>query len=197
MNNKHLEELIYRTELVKQDVRDEFGNLTAFQLNWKPAPEVWSIGQCLQHIIIADRSYFDQLDAIIHGKYRRPFWSLVPGKPKVWGRLLIAMMKPDSTQKVVTPSFFEPTQEKLDETIIDDFMAHEEQVINYLNELDKVNYGKFYLKSKVSKYITYSLRDLSEITLLHQERHFKQAKRLLAMEKFPKSDKLSRFEEAD
>lgn len=197
MNNKHLEELLYRTEMVKQDVRDEFSNLTAFQLNWKPAPEVWSIGQCLDHIMVADRSYFGQLDAIIQGKYRRPFWSLVPGKAKMWGKLLLSLLKPDSTQKIETVPEFEPTKSKVNESIVDDFLAHEEQVITYLQELDKVNYGKYYLKSPASKYITYSLRDLSEITLLHQERHFKQAKRLMHLEKFPKADKLSRSEDAD
>lgn len=197
MNNKHLEELLYRTEMVKQDVRDEFGNLTAFQLNWKPAPEVWSIGQCLHHIIVTDRSYFSQLDAIIGGKYRRPLWSFIPGKSKVWGKLLLSLLRADSAQKIETVDAFQPTQGKVNESIIDDFLAHEEQVIEYLHQLDKVNYAKYYMKSPASKYITYSLRDLSEITLLHQERHFKQAKRLLQMEKFPKADKLSRSEEAD
>ena len=192
MKHKHLEELTYRTEMVKQDVRDEFSNLTAFQLNWKPTPEVWSIGQCLDHIMLADRSYFPKLDAIIQGKYKRPFWSFLPGKSKVWGKLLLSLLKPESTQKITTPALLEPTKSKLGESIVDKFLEHEEKVVKYLQELDELNYEKFYLKSPFSKYITYSLRDLTEITLLHQERHFKQAKRILSMDKFPKGDKLSR-----
>lgn len=197
MNNKHLEELLYRTEMVKQDVRDEFSNLTEFQLNWKPAPEVWSIAQCLQHIMVADSSYFKQLDAIIEGKYSRPFWSLIPGKSKMWGKLLLRLLKPDSSQKLETVPMFEPSDEKFTEQIVDDFLQHEERVVAYLQELDKVNYAKFYLKSPFSKYMTYSLKDLSEITLLHQERHFKQAKKITEIEKFPKADKLSRFDEEE
>lgn len=191
MNNKHLEELLYRAELLKQDVRDEFGNLTAFQLNWKPAPEVWSIAQCLEHIIKADTSYLPELDKIISGKYSRPFWSRIPGKPKMWGKVLLTVLDKSSSQKVVTPSIFRPSEEKFGENLIDDFLRHEERVITYLHELDEVDYTKYYLRSPLSKYITYSLRDLSEITLLHQERHYRQAKALIELEKFPKTDKQS------
>lgn len=196
MNNKHLEELLYRAEMVKQDVRDEFGNLTAFQLNWKPDPDSWSIGQCLDHIMVADRSYFPQVETILQGRYSRPFWSLVPGKPKVWGRLLIRLLK-DPGRKLQTLDVFEPTQSKLGEAVVDHFLQHEDLVISYLTRMDAVNNRKYYVKSPVSNYITYSLRDLAEIMLLHQERHFKQAKRVLSLEKFPKADKTYRSDEEE
>jgi len=196
MNNKHLEELIYRAELVKQDVRDEFANLTDFQLNWKPAPDVWSIGQCLDHIMVADRQYFPNVENILAGKYRRPFWSLMPGKAKVWGKLLISMLR-DPNRKIQTVDVFFPTQSKVSDAIVDEFTAHENTVVQYLQRMDEVDNMKFYVRSPVSKYITYSLRDLAEIMLLHQERHFKQAKRLTSLEKFPKADKLSRSDEEE
>lgn len=194
MNNKHLEELLYRTEMVKQDVRDEFSNLTAFQLNWKPAPEVWSIGQCLDHMMVSDRSYFPQVDALLAGRYRRPFWSFVPGKSKVWGKLLISLLK-DPNRKLETVEVFRPTESKLHETVVDRFLEHEDVVSDYLQRMDSVDNSKYYVKSPVSGYITYTLRDLAEIMLLHQERHFKQAKRLLSFEKFPKADKQYRPDE--
>lgn len=196
MNNKHLEELLYRAEMVKQDVRDEFSNLTAFQLNWKPNPESWSIGQCLDHMMVADRTYFPQVEAILQGKYRRPFWSLIPGKPKVWGRLLITMLK-DPNRRLQTVDIFFPTESKVSEAIVDHFLEHEELVIQYLQRMDAVNNGKYYVKSPISNYITYSLRDLAEIMLLHQERHFKQAKRVMGLEKFPKADKAFRSDEEE
>lgn len=196
MNNKHLEELLYRAEMVRQDVRDEFANLTAFQLNWKPTPESWSIGQCLDHMMVADRSYFPQVETILQGKYRRPFWSLVPGKPKVWARLLVTMLK-DPNRKLQTVDVFFPTEAKVSEAIVDHFEEHEALVIQYLKRMDAVNTGKYYVKSPVSNYITYSLRDLAEIMLLHQERHFKQAKRILGHEKFPKADKAFRSDEEE
>ncbi len=195
MKNKHLEELIYRAELVKQDVRDEFLNLTEFQLNWKPTPESWSIAQCLEHLIVSDEAYFEQIVKVLEGRYRRPFWSLIPGKAKFWGRLLISLLKSDSTKKLTSPGVFEPSSSKLGADIVDRFLQHEEKVADYLRKLDEVKNDKYYIQSPVSPYITYKLRDLEEIMLLHHERHFKQAKRITRSEKFPKSDKLSQSDE--
>ena len=33
------------------------GPLTPEQLNWKPAPEKWSVGQCLEHLAISNEVY--------------------------------------------------------------------------------------------------------------------------------------------
>jgi hypothetical protein len=194
MKNKHLEELIYRAELLKQDVKDEFSNLTEFQLNWKPAPDAWSIAQCLDHLIVSDEAYFEQIEKILEGRYRRPFWSLIPGKAKFWGRLLISLLKSDSSKKLTAPAVFEPSESKLSADIVDRFLQHEEKAAEYLRKLDEVKNDKFYIQSPVSPYITYKLPDLEEIMLLHHERHFKQAKRITESDKFPKSDKLSQAE---
>lgn len=194
MKNKHLEELIYRAELVKQDVKDEFANLTEFQLNWKPSADSWSIAQCLDHLIISDEAYFGQIEMILQGKYRRPFWSLIPGKAKFWGRLLITLLKSDSSKKLTTPAVFEPSESRHGTEIVDRFLQHEERAAGYLRKLDEVKNDRFYIQSPVSPYITFRLPDLEEIMLLHHERHYKQAKRITESDKFPKSDKLSQAE---
>jgi len=31
------------------------------QLNWKPAPDVWSVGQCLEHLCVANEVYLYRL----------------------------------------------------------------------------------------------------------------------------------------
>lgn len=42
----------------KEKASLEFSNISSEQLNWKPSAESWSIAQCLDHLIIADSSYF-------------------------------------------------------------------------------------------------------------------------------------------
>jgi uncharacterized damage-inducible protein DinB len=197
MKNKHLEELIYRIDLVKQDVHDELGNLTRFQLNWKTDEESWSVGQCLEHILIADRSYFSQIEKILEGKYSRPFWSLIPGKARFWGRLVSGLVKPDSGKKVEAPQIFAPSKSTLNEELLDEFNEHEKTVLDYLNRLDSKDNRKYFVRSPFSPYITYKLKDVLEIMALHQERHYKQAQKVMSNEKFPKADKLRRKDEEE
>jgi arginine decarboxylase len=54
-----------------REVSDEadrlFGQLTSAQLNWKPAPDSWSVAQCLEHLIAMNADFFPAFDAITRG----------------------------------------------------------------------------------------------------------------------------------
>lgn len=54
-------------------VENAFSDLTRGQLNWKPTAAQWSIAECLDHLITADRCYFDDLKASSSGTYRMSF----------------------------------------------------------------------------------------------------------------------------
>ena len=54
-------------------VEDNFSMLTYDELNWKPAPERWSIAQHLDHLILVNSSYFPVIERINDGSYVRPF----------------------------------------------------------------------------------------------------------------------------
>ncbi|MGH7471115.1 MAG: DinB family protein [Longimicrobiales bacterium] len=41
------------------------------QLNWKPAPDSWSVGQCLDHLININREYDPTFDRIQKGEHER------------------------------------------------------------------------------------------------------------------------------
>lgn len=58
-------EILDEVEGLAQDTKAIFGGLNSTQINWKPAADVWSIGQCLDHLITANQEYFPQLDQII------------------------------------------------------------------------------------------------------------------------------------
>ena len=41
--------------------------LTPEQLNWKPAPEKWSVGQCLEHLAISTEVYLGPIADALAG----------------------------------------------------------------------------------------------------------------------------------
>src|SRR5438552_12372548 len=41
--------------------------LTPGQLNWTPAPGVWSIGQCLEHLYLTNREYLEPISNSLMG----------------------------------------------------------------------------------------------------------------------------------
>jgi hypothetical protein len=39
--------------------------LTRAQLNWRPRPDAWSIGQCLEHLAAANELYLEEIEAAL------------------------------------------------------------------------------------------------------------------------------------
>src|SRR5262245_50747327 len=77
---------------VNEAVDDLGRNLTDTQLQWKPEPLVWSISQCLEHLLVtarADLPYVHQ--AIDEGRTRKMFGH-GPFRYGLFSRLLVLSM---------------------------------------------------------------------------------------------------------
>ena len=58
------------SDLNKSDERAKelTSRLTDEQLNWRAAPDTWSIGQCLEHLCIANEKFLPPMSAALAGK---------------------------------------------------------------------------------------------------------------------------------
>ena len=54
-------------EFTASDARAEAisRTLTRDQLNWKPRPDAWSVGQCLAHLAAGNELYLDAIEAAL------------------------------------------------------------------------------------------------------------------------------------
>ena len=55
LQHNDLSTVLAEGRLVADETRRAFGQLSAEQVNWKPSEAEWSIGQCLDHLIISNR----------------------------------------------------------------------------------------------------------------------------------------------
>ena len=53
--------------------------LTPGQLNWTPAPGVWSIGQCLEHLYLTNREYLEPISNSLMGAELAGVQDIKPG----------------------------------------------------------------------------------------------------------------------
>ena len=83
-----------RISEIKALVEKEFGNLNLIQLNWKPAPGKWSIGQCLEHLIIYNSKYLEILYTVSSGKYNSGFWANYNPMNNYTGKQMIKNLGP-------------------------------------------------------------------------------------------------------
>ena len=179
--------LIEVANTVAPQVKAEFGRLRTDQLNWKPSPDKWSVGQCIDHLIVSNGEYFPIFDRVLRSpKTTSTIWESLPGLPRLWGQMLIKSVSPDGIRKQKAPKIFTPTASAVDPGIITRFIDQQERVVNYLNTITAVDADKIIITSPVARVITYSLLDACRVIVAHEQRHLLQAKRVTQLPGFPK-----------
>lgn len=180
-----LAELIAHADEIAQVTKETFGELDAEQINWKPDEDRWSIGQCFDHLIKANESYYPTFEQIVRREKKTTLWERIPAMPGVWGNLLRKALEPGSANKMKAPAIFRPTSSLVDEYIVEGFIAGQERLAGYMKASAGIDVEKIIISSPVTGLITYSLIDAYRIIITHERRHLLQARRVLEIAGFP------------
>src|SRR5215216_4090814 len=176
--------IIAAAKNVANDARSTFGHLTPSQLNWKPSAERWSIAQCFDHLLTINKAYFPVIDNVLAGK-KRTLWESMPVLPGLMGKMLIKVVEPASTRKFKARKNFEPAQSDIRGSIINDFVDHQAEVVEKMKATQHLDLENIVITSPVAAVMTYSLMDAYRVIVVHEQRHFQQAKRVTEEPGFP------------
>lgn len=182
-----LPELADMARDVRRDVAARFGGLTETQLNWKPTPNDWSVGQCFDHILTSNALYFDTFEAALGGTKATRLLERVPVLPSLYSRFLIEALRPEAARKMPTTPNFYPTQSAVDPTIIDRFLAQQDRLITTFEALTQVDAARITMTSPAASVVTYSVLDGCRIIVVHEQHHIGQIQRLLDWPAFPRA----------
>lgn len=187
--NEQLDKLIRDAGTIVDQARSSFGNLTSAELNWKPSAERWSIAQCFDHLVTAHRGYLPIIESVRTGTKKTTFWERLPVLPGLAGKLLIKSLDPATTRKLKAPKSFEPAQSNISASILDDFAAQQKQIIEGMKATSHLDLEKIVVTSPAisAGFVTYSLLDAYRIIVVHELRHFQQAKRVAEESTFPRA----------
>src|SRR5690349_22524278 len=85
-----VETVIVQAQRNTEEARSVVDGLNDAQLNWKPAPDKWSIAQCLEHLTAASRGFNPYFaEALARGRQRFAAESPPNYEPSFMGRWLI------------------------------------------------------------------------------------------------------------
>lgn len=168
---------------ITEDFREEFGDLTVEQLNWKPNPDTWSVAQNLDHLIVINTSYFPVIEAIRNNTYQVPWTGKFGIMTRFFGNLVLKSVQPDRRRKIKTFPIWQPTDSQIGGDILDRFEQHQTLVRNLILSCQDLLEQNTVISSPANKNIVYTLETAFDIILLHERRHFEQAKELLQIER--------------
>ena len=170
---------------VKCEAREVFGGLSPAQLNWKPSAEQWSVGQCFDHLIVTNSTFFPDMERVAAGTYKSSLWGRVSPLSGFFGRFILKALDPEKGRKTKAPRVFEPTQSDVAADIIERFAAHQDDLANHMRATADADLRGLKVTSPVSPVATYSLLDAYRIVVAHERKHFEQARRVTQAEGFP------------
>jgi hypothetical protein len=187
MKNTYLEAAIDRLQHHAAWVQEYFGQLSSAQLNWKARPESWSIGQCLDHLITTNSTYFPVLKSIGTGGDRMGWWARISPLSNFFGDLLLRGSGPVIRKKAKSPKVFAPRNSMADPAIVQRFQQHKNDLIDLLIGADSIQHDTFKISSPAAAMITYRLDIAVQIIVEHEERHILQAVQVQQTPGFPKA----------
>jgi hypothetical protein len=178
---------------VTDEARKVFGGLSVEQVNWKPAPEEWSVGQCFEHLIKTNGGFFHTLEQIARGERKSRAWERWSPFSGFFGRVVRRALEPGAKRKFKAPPGIRPSSSGVGADIVERFVEQQGRLKELMRATEGVNLKKTFITSPISGFVTYSLLDGYRIVVAHERRHFEQARRVTQAPGFPASVSSSEF----
>ena len=172
-------------ETVAREAQATFGALDARQLNWKPDATRWSVGQCFEHLLMANRLMLQSAERALQGT--PTIWQRVPGLPVMFGRMLIRSQAPTATRRFKASPDARPTNSDVAADVIQRFVEQHRHAVSSVQTLDEQLAARTIMTSPFAKVVTYSVLDGWRLLFAHDHRHFEQARRVTQLPGFPQS----------
>jgi hypothetical protein len=177
--------LVAELQEIAADAVKVFGRLSPAQLNWKPSAEQWSVGQCFDHLITTNATFFPVMERVASGEHRNGLWARVSPLSGFFGRFIIGALDPEKGRKIKAPRAFLPASSDVGADVIDRFAQNLSEVAERMRATEGVDLRRTVVTSPAMALVTYSLLDVYRIFVAHARKHAEQARRVTQTEGFP------------
>jgi hypothetical protein len=150
--------------------------LTAEQINWRAQPGEWSIGQCLEHLAVANELYLPPIQKAIEGQPSAPVDEITPGWFARW--FIRNYIAPSAqTRRAKAPSKIVPSA-TVSPAVLDRFLATNRQVREVVHRARDLDVNRARFANPFVPVIRFTVGTGLEITAKHEARHLLQAERI-------------------
>ena len=172
---------------IARETQATFGGFDGRQLNWRPDEARWSVAQCFEHLLTANRLMLRAAEDALNDARPRTLWQRLPVLPVILGRMLIRSQAPTSVRKFTAPPKAQPARSDIAADIIQRFVEQHRDAVAWVQALDGGDAARAIMTSPFIRVVTYSVLDGWRLMVAHDRRHFEQARRVTLSPGFPNS----------
>ncbi|WP_296619382.1 DinB family protein [Marivirga sp.] len=174
-----LKDVIKDLKEIEETTNHEFQDLSEEELVWKPAPDKWSITECLQHIIIANSIYIKDIEKRLQKAEVKTIE--YPISFSITGKLFLYAVDPKYKWKVPAPKIFKPIKENKVESgteTVEEFIRLQNEIVGVALKACAYDHQHVHTYSPISKLLKFNVGEQLYIMMRHTKRHINQAKRV-------------------
>ena len=164
------------TERTLQNISDaeQIQQLAYSKLNWKAAPERWSVLECIEHLNLYGDFYLPEIERrIAQSTYSADEKSFRSG---LLGDYFAKSMLPgEKLNKMKTFKDKNPLGSQLDKSTLDRFLAQQQKLLELLDSARNVSLSRTKTSISISGWIKLRLGDTFRVVIYHNQRHLVQA----------------------
>lgn len=154
--------------------------LTDAQLHWRPTPQAWSVGQCVEHLNATARVYLPFLDEAIANAIRRGLYSPGPFRYNWIGRLAVYGLEPPPRFRTKARAALQPVPDRPRREVMAAFRAYQVQYIDRLRQANGIDLARARVRSPAPYWVPVPLGSAFALTAAHERRHLWQARQVVA-----------------
>ena len=151
--------------------------LSDAQFAWQPAPDAWSVAQCLDHLNATARVYLPEMDEGIADAIRRGLYNPGPYVYNWIGRLSVYVSEPTVRFRAKTPRQFLPVPSRRKADVMAAFRAYQVQYVDRLRQANGLDLARARVRSPILRWIRMPLGSSFAMMIAHERRHLAQARR--------------------
>lgn len=155
------------------------------QFIWKPAPNRWSIAECLEHMNATARAYLPAIDEGIADAIRHGAYAEGPFQYNLIGRLFSRLMEPPARFRMRAPIDKQPGPERPKRETLAGFRAYQVQYVDRLRQANGIDLSRSCVRSPLASWIRIPLGSAFASMAAHERRHLWQARKITEMAGFP------------
>jgi len=176
-----LDQFHQQFEKVKADAEELTAGLNEARFNWRPAPDQWSIEECLAHLIMVGNREVVAIESAIDVARTRGVKGAGPFEPGPMERLIIELSRPPVRLKFDAPRYFQPLHGQPLTAILPSFLHLQRQFQLQLERADGLDLSRVKVATPISRFLKMSLCGMFAQITAHERRHIEQARRVRAL----------------
>lgn len=185
-NDEHLAALRAALDPLEAEVHRLADGLTEEQLDWRPAPERWSIAQCFEHLVVSGARYHALIAQAIDRAWTRSLTGgTAPYRPGVIGGWLVATFGDvTARRRFHAPRIFSPAARPAPGAP-DRLIATQRELRELLHRAAGLDLTRVKTHSPATRLVRMNLGDALALQVVHMARHLAQARRVREDPAFP------------